>query len=253
MRLGFLFALLLTACAPTTPVASSSAVTGTVSYVQRIALPPDAVLTVRLLDVSRADAPSVTLAEQTILLAGRQVPVPFSLAYDASAVDPRHTYAVRAEIRQGEDLRWTTDTMVPVLTRGAPSSGVEIRLAMVGGSAGVPPAPLVGSSWRLVRIARADGGEVRPGIGETHTLALMPEGRYGGQAHCNRFGGGYTLAGGDAIAFGDAATTLMACPEPSTADAYLGALGAATRFERAGDALALHTADGRTLHFEPAP
>lgn len=253
MRLTLALAMLLAACAPATRAPSSAAVTGSVSYVQRIALPPDAVLTVRLLDVSRADAPSVTLAEQTIPLAGRQVPVPFSLAYDAADVDPRLTYAVRAEILHGGDLLWTTGTVHRVLTQGAPSSGIDIRLAMVGGSAGVPSAPLVGSAWRLVRIALADGGEVRPGAGETHSLEVMPQGRVGGLAHCNRFSGSYTLAGSDTITFGDAVTTLMACPEPSTADAYLDALGAATRFEHAGDALRLHTGDGRTLHFEPAP
>ena len=246
LALALLIASAFAACAPATR--APSAVTGTVSYVQRIALPPDAVMTVRLLDVSRADAPSVTLAEQEIALAGRQVPVPFALALDAAAVDARHSYAVRAEIRQGGDLLWTTDTVHRVLTQGAPSSGLELRLVMAGG---VPPAPLVGSEWRLVRIALAGGGEVRPGAGETHTLAFLPGGRFGGQAHCNRYGGSYTLAGDDTVAFGDAATTLMACPGPTTADAYLRALAAATRFEQRGDGLLLHTADGRTLHFEP--
>jgi len=253
MRLALLaLALLFVACAPTTRLPAAT-VTGTVTYLQRIALPPGAVLTVRLLDVSRADAPSVTLAEQTIPLAGRQVPVPFALAYDAAAVDARHTYAVRAEIRQGDGLLWTTDMVVPALTQGAPTSGIEVRLVMAGGSAGVPPAPLVGSEWRLVRIALADGGEVRPGAGETHTLAILPEGRYGGQAHCNRYGGSYTMSGGDALSFGDAAMTLMGCPGPTTTSAFLGALRATTRFERTGDALTLHTSDGRALHFEPAP
>jgi heat shock protein HslJ len=47
--------------------------TGTISYRQRIALRPDAVVQVKLLHVSRADAPSVTIAEQEIKPAGRQV------------------------------------------------------------------------------------------------------------------------------------------------------------------------------------
>ncbi len=251
MRLApFALALLLAACAPATRV--PSAVTGTVSYVQRIALPPDAVLTVRLLDVSRADAPSVTLAEEVIPLAGRQVPVPFALAYDASAIDARRTYAVRAEIRQGSDLLWTTDAVHRVLTQGAPASGIDLRLVMAGGSAGVPPVPLVGSEWRLVRIVSA-GGEVRPGAGETHTLAFLPDGRFGGQAHCNRYGGTVTLGADGTVAFGDAATTLVACPGPTTADAFLGALAGSTRVEQTGDGLVLHTSGGGTLHFEPLP
>ena len=97
---------------------------GTVTYLQRIALPPDAVLTVRLLDVSLADAPSVTLAETTTPTAGRQVPLPYSLSYDAARVEARHRYVVRAEIRgRTGALMWTTDTAYPVLTNGAPRDG----------------------------------------------------------------------------------------------------------------------------------
>lgn len=41
-------------------------VTGTVSYRERIALTPNAVLEVKLLDVSRADASTVAIGEQVI-------------------------------------------------------------------------------------------------------------------------------------------------------------------------------------------
>jgi putative lipoprotein len=46
--------------------AEEIAVTGEVSYRERIALPPNAVLTVRLLDVSMADAPETVVGEQKI-------------------------------------------------------------------------------------------------------------------------------------------------------------------------------------------
>lgn len=126
--------LLLGGCAGSRPPAEgpTAALRGTVTYLPRIALPPDAVVTVRLLDVSLADAPAVTLGAQTLPMQGRQVPVPFTLAYDPSRIDARHRYVVRAEIRDGTGaLRWTTDTAYPVLTQGAPSSGVEIRVVQV--------------------------------------------------------------------------------------------------------------------------
>jgi ABC-type transporter Mla MlaB component len=62
-------------------------VTGTVTYLQRIALPPGAVLEVKLLDVSRADAAAVTIAQQLIEPAGRQVPIAFELRYDPSRIE----------------------------------------------------------------------------------------------------------------------------------------------------------------------
>jgi len=49
---------------------------GTVTYLQRIALPRDAVVHVLLANVSLQDAPALTIAEQTLTEPG-QVPIPF--------------------------------------------------------------------------------------------------------------------------------------------------------------------------------
>jgi putative lipoprotein len=101
-------------------------VAGTVAYRERLALPPGAVITVRVLDVSRADAPSTTLAEQ-VITPDRQVPIPFSLTVDRSALDDRHTYALSAQITVDGRLWWTTDTHVPVPLDG-PATGLEVLL-----------------------------------------------------------------------------------------------------------------------------
>ena len=85
---------LLSACASQAPTAS---VTGEVFYLQRMALPPQAVLSVTLQDVSLADAPSIELARQQGPVNG-QVPLPFRLDYNPQQVDPRHRYSVSARI-----------------------------------------------------------------------------------------------------------------------------------------------------------
>ena len=46
-------------------------VTGTVDYRERMALPPDAVVEVRLSDVSRQDVAAPVIAETTVLPEGR--------------------------------------------------------------------------------------------------------------------------------------------------------------------------------------
>jgi uncharacterized lipoprotein YbaY len=102
-------------------------VSGTVTYPQRIALPPDATLVVKLEDISRADAPATIIAEQTIVTAGQQVPIPFSLTYDPKLINPRYQYAVRAQIFYGDELRWISTTVHPVITQGHPTA-VEIRV-----------------------------------------------------------------------------------------------------------------------------
>lgn len=122
--LGWL--LLLSGCASTHVVPAgggsgvAAQVTGTATYRERVALPPAAIMTVRLVDVSLADAPSPVLAEQTIPTAGRQVPLPFALAYDPAAIQPAHSYAVQVRIELDGQLLWITDTRHAVITQGNP-------------------------------------------------------------------------------------------------------------------------------------
>jgi len=99
---------------------SMSQVTGTVTYRERIALPPTTVVTVKLVDVSRADAPAIVIGEQVIRPAGKQAPFAFSIAYDPVQIQPHLTYAVQARIEDGGRLLFISDRMYPVLTRDAP-------------------------------------------------------------------------------------------------------------------------------------
>jgi putative lipoprotein len=106
-------------------------VTGTVTYRERVALPPTAVITVRLVDVSRADAPAIVLGEQLMQAAGRQVPFPFEIPYDPARIEANYSYAVEARIEQDGKLRFISDRHYAVITRGAPTR-VDIVLRSVG-------------------------------------------------------------------------------------------------------------------------
>lgn len=118
-------ALVLAACASTGgPDASTGLTTVTVAaaYRERIMLPPGHVLTVRIEDVSLADAPAVVLAETRQPLEGGP-PYTATLNVPTDRIDPRHAYAARAEIRDaGGRLVFVTDTRHAVLTQGAPAS-----------------------------------------------------------------------------------------------------------------------------------
>jgi putative lipoprotein len=104
-------------------------VRGTLSYRERMALTEAAVVDVALEDVSRADAPAEIVARQVIRAPG-QVPIAFALRYDPAWIDPRHTYAVRARIMDGGQLRFTTTESLPVLTQGHPSElTIELKRA----------------------------------------------------------------------------------------------------------------------------
>lgn len=132
LTLLILVMTILVGCAGTggaaTPTPAESAIatlTGTVTYLQRIALPEGAIVTVQLVDVSLADAPATVLAEQTITTT-TQVPIPFTLEFNPADIQPNHTYAVQARIEVDGQLQWITTTQYPVLTNGAPSENIEI-------------------------------------------------------------------------------------------------------------------------------
>jgi putative lipoprotein len=135
MRRAILMTLLplaLAACAPSpstgpqTPPTMGHGMTVvnvTATYRERILLTPGHVLKVRVEDVSLMDAPARVLAEHSETLDGRGPPYQATLSVPSSQIDPRHTYAVRAEIRDPSGaLRFTTDTRHAVLTNGAPAS-----------------------------------------------------------------------------------------------------------------------------------
>lgn len=115
----------------TKPVVSSFIdISGNVSYLQRIALPPDAVLIVRIQDVSRAGAPARILAEQRIELAGRQVPISFQTTVDRDLIGKRARITAAARIEHGGKLRFISDKSYPVIRNGQ-AVPVEMTLKQV--------------------------------------------------------------------------------------------------------------------------
>ena len=176
-------------CARNHESSAGGKVTGTVAYRERMALPPDAVVQVQLSDVSRQDAPAQVVAETTITPAGRQVPIPFELHYGADAIDQRHSYVVRATIRSGDRLLYTTNTAAPVITRGNPMQ-VPLMLVRASGTAGAPRAELWGTSWRLADL------QGRPALeGVEATLEFPERGKVAGKGSCNRFFGTANISG----------------------------------------------------------
>lgn len=97
---------------------SFGAVTGTVTYRQRIALPDNAVVLVELADISIADAPAFVLASQQFRTNGRQVPFSFALNFDTSNITESGVYSVSARVLVDGELAWISDTVTPVINNG---------------------------------------------------------------------------------------------------------------------------------------
>jgi putative lipoprotein len=112
-------------------------VTGAVTYLQRTALPPDAVVTVKLAQVAPGGAAAAPIGEQVITSPG-QVPIPFTLTYKLGDIDWTQTYAIQAQITAGGQLLFTTTHTYTVITQGNPDT-VEVGLEPVSTSSSAEP------------------------------------------------------------------------------------------------------------------
>ena len=109
-----------------------ASLTGQVMYRERIALRPGSIVTVKLVDVSRADVKATVLAEQRIENPV-SIPVPFKLDYDSDAIDARMSYAVQAYIHDAAGrLLWASTEHIGVLTRGNPADNIEVWVYRIG-------------------------------------------------------------------------------------------------------------------------
>jgi len=229
-------AALLTACAGdedaqspvTEPAAAPAVISGTATYRERMLLPPGSQLEVGLQDISLADVPAIILATQRIDDPGAP-PFKFQLEYDPAAIDPSHTYAVRATVRNDGRLMFTTDTVYPVLTRDA---GTSVDLLLVRVSEAPASAPLLGTRWSLVAVGDESIAKTPP-PNDAHLQLLAVGGTASGNSGCNRFSGSFTHDG-DSLTFGPIMTTRMACADPAVTDLetrFLEAMASVDGFE----------------------
>lgn len=189
-----LAALLLNALTAAEPVK----LTGSAAYRERIALEPGSILDVELLDVSRPDAPAIRLSAMRVL-AETQVPIRFSLYYDPALIDPAHTYSVSARLLSGDRVLFRSNTLNPVLTRGA---GDNVEIMMVRAT---ETSALIGPEWVAEEIA----GQRASADPKSH-ITFTSEGRAHGSGGCNSFNGNYA-ADAQSFAIGNLASTLRAC------------------------------------------
>ena len=119
------------AAKPPAGMTSDRALTGTVFYHERIALPPNSTAEVVLEDVSIVDRPAVEIARATIAPAG-QVPIPFELRYVASSIETNHRYGVRASILWPSGARMFVSTAhAPAFDSVTHSDGLAILVQRV--------------------------------------------------------------------------------------------------------------------------
>ena len=128
------------------------------------------------------------------------------------------------------------------------AAGLLAALALASCSTGAslaePAAALEGTPWTLVALRGASVA----GMPHAPSLLLQADQkRASGSSGCNRYTGGYTLAG-DRLAFGPAAGTRMACMQGMEQEqAFLDAMTAVASWRVDGARLELRDAQGETI------
>ncbi|WP_395489447.1 YbaY family lipoprotein [Cedecea davisae] len=118
-------------------------VSGTAWIRQKVALPPDAVLTVTVSDASLADAPSKVIAQKVTRTEGKQPPYSFVIPFNPADIQPKARILLSAAITVNGKLMFITDTFQPVINEGGtkadltlvPVQNTEIPLQQGGGAA----------------------------------------------------------------------------------------------------------------------
>ena len=225
---------------------SSIEVSGEALYRERIMLPPDSMLEIRLEDISRADAPASMLSQQLVPNPGTP-PYAFSFQVDPEHFQPNHRYSLRASIRQGNSLLFTTDTVYAVTPEQ--NQGHTLIMKRVQQTAEQPDVNLTETYWKLVQLndeTITTGEEQR----EPH-LILKANNRAQGFSGCNQFMGQYQ-ASATTLSFGPIAGTLKACVPTITYEThYLRFLNGELEWKVSGDQLKLHDpVSGNTAEFK---
>lgn len=181
-------------------MADTSILRGTVNYVERMALPANAVVIVQLADVSRADAPAEIIAEDRITSA-KGSPIPYRLSFDHARIDLRHRYALQARILDGDRLLFITTRHHAIFAGGRNNTRLLVQRVAEHAPASTSPA----GKWLAEDIL---GGGVIDRL--QTTLEIAPDGIVSGHGGCNRYRGRVSITG-ETISFSPLAATKMAC------------------------------------------
>jgi putative lipoprotein len=183
-----------TSTSTTMTTVASASVTGTVTYLEKIALLPGAVINVRLQGRPAPGAAPDIIGEQSITTSGRQVPIPFEITYNPAVIDPGRIYTVGASITVGGQLMFASDKDYPVITRGN-LSAADIIVKRTVAPTTTSALALENTDWVLKSYGRP-GSPKSVLTGSEITATFDPsQGNVAGSAGINRYFGGYKLDG----------------------------------------------------------
>ena len=113
------------AASPTQPPRPLPVVSGDIFYRERIVLPSDARVTVRVVRLGPRGPSRPVIAEASVAPT-RRLPIPFSLTCDPASLEPGADYGLEVTISRRGKTEFATPEPVPVLAGGLPTTGLKV-------------------------------------------------------------------------------------------------------------------------------
>lgn len=225
----------------------------TFGYLERIALPPDAVAEIALIDMSGKEGVPPTLSLQRFAVSG--VPMTVLLHYDAQLIREEGSYGLTASLSSDGKVIFALPAPHPVLAK-AGTNAVTFTLKRVSGETPTsePMNADIAGIWTITELD-AQGVEAE----SPPTLAFDDPNRFGLYSGCNTYAGQVITdqSEGDenATASGSLnfprnfAGTLMACPGPreELQREVLDVISRIAGYQREDDLLELTDAEGAVI------
>lgn len=221
--------------------------TGTVTYYERIALPPGSRLRVTLVEM---DGMAPVVGASSSIPASGSVPVRFSLQLSTDAAETGKPHGLLAEISSQGRVMFRNAQPVPVNLHATVPVEVVVNFSPAPPPdpqpeepMSPPAGPLLDTRWKVTSI----GG--RPVAGQRPlTLSVAADHQVGGSGGCNNYFTEVSMSE-TTLSFGPPAATRMACaPEVMEQEAaFFAALAAVASYELDGSGLRLLDAAGVPL------
>ncbi|WP_392339349.1 YbaY family lipoprotein [Moritella marina] len=219
--------------------------TANVFYLQRIALPPGAQVSLILEDVSKMDVAAEVIAKQTITAASAP-PYAINLSYNETLIKPQHRYALRAQITLDGQLLFTNTEQVDAFAN-AGAKPTEILVSQVRHEAKSDgQVSLIDTHWQLSMLGTqaitADITQQHP-----HLVFTQDDNKVVGFAGCNRFSGRYDVLTNN-VSLTELATTKKMCFQQMNLETqFLTALSATDNYKVIDKILTLYSNTGVAL------
>lgn len=219
--------------------------TANVFYLQRIALPPGAQVSLILEDVSKMDVASEVIAKQTITAASAP-PYAINLSYNEALIKPQHRYALRAQITLDGQLLFTNTEQVDAFAN-AGAKPTEILVSQVRREAkNDGQVNLIDTQWQLsmlgTQVITADVTQQHPNL-----IFTQDDSKVVGFAGCNRFSGRYDVLTNNVSLTGLATTKKICFQQMNLETQFLTALSATDNYKVIDKTLTLYSNTGVAL------